>query len=552
MSRQIHRLLLNGYALAAIGCAVLPAVPAGAETRALLAGVWKFQSGIIPDLEGPQNDLTAMESLIRGEGATDVTVLRNDGVTRTTFETALHALGLRSKPGDWIFIYYSGHGAEADAAVKGTADGDTDQFLPLAGFDPDHQDAERFIVDKDLYAWVARYVPRDVEVFMIADACHSGTLHRSIDPRAWHFTPRLAFRNVPGYEIKLAARPAPRFPGVLGADDAAPTRSIQRADLPNEIYIGAAQDDQLALEASMPAEGAPSRGLLTYSFEQALTQVGADGKTLAADADHDGTLSVGELAVYLDSQVRALTGQRQESSAHYVSGADRLALFQTLPKPVAPAPNAAPLPAVWIVGHAQTTPLGWRLASAQGEADFVWDTGTGAVLRRSGDTVAEKVMSDAQLAGVIEKWGAVDALRPLLNEQAARVTITPGPSGARHAAESVVSVALAARDAPAVRYATIFNLASDGTVQRLYPLDRDGDGRMNGTRLPVLDNRVVAPYGVDHVVALVTPAPPAAFRATLRTADGQRGAGRLVAPIKALLAADPGAALSIGELYTGG
>ena len=61
--------------------------PAAAETRVLLIGVWKFHSAIIPDLKGPENDLGAMEALMRQPGDTDITVLRNDEVTRTTVVT---------------------------------------------------------------------------------------------------------------------------------------------------------------------------------------------------------------------------------------------------------------------------------------------------------------------------------------------------------------------------------------------------------------------------------------------------------------------------------
>ncbi len=536
----------------AAAAAMMVVAPSHGETRALLAGAWKFGSPLIPDLEGPQNDLAAMEALIRGEGATDVTVLRNDGVTRTTFETALHALGLRAKKGDWILIYYSGHGAEADAAIKGTADGDRDQFLPLPGFDLDHEDAEHFIVDKDLYAWIARYIPRGVEVLMMADACHSGTLQRSIDPRAWRFTPRLAFRGFEG-EIKLVARPAPRFPSVLAGQTDAPQAAIQRVDLPNEIYIGAAQDDQFALEASMPVEGAPSRGLLTYSFEQALTQTGPDGKTLAADTDHDGKLSVGELSAYLGSQVRALTGQRQETSAHYPTSADRLPLFETVAeRPVVASPAAKPLPAVFVSSGGSGDASGWRAAPSPDQADFIWDAKAGTVLRRSGDVVAQHVASIAALNGVVEKWAAIDALRPFLSEAAAKLVIGPGVAGMRHPPGAILQVGLELRPVAGARYATVFNLASDGTVQPLYPLDGDGDGRLSGFQLPVLDTAAVEPYGTDHVVALVTPTPPIAFRQQLRVTSGQRGAGRLVAPMRALLV-DAGrqGALSIGEIYTG-
>lgn len=537
---------------AACGLALTLSTPVSAETRALLAGVWKFGSAQIPDLQGPENDLVAVEALMRGQGAKDITVMRNDAVTRTGFETALHAMGLRSKPGDWIFIYYSGHGALADAAVKGTSDGETDQFLPLAGFDPDRQDPERFIVDKDIYAWIARYVPREVQVLMIADACHSGTLHRSVDPRAWRFTPRLALRG-DATDLKLVARPAPRFASVLAGGEE-PTAAT-RADLANNIYIGAALDDQLALEASLPAEGAPSRGLLTYAFEQALTTAGADGKSLAADADRDGKVQVGELAVYLNGQVRAMTGQRQESSAHFVSGADRLALFETIVRPPPQVSLARPLPAVHISGGAlEPSPSdGWRLAPSATKADFVWDVTSGSVLRRSGDVVAQRVQSRAALAGVVEKWTAMDTLRPFLAEGAGKVTIGPGRGDERHKPGTVVKVGLTLGPATAARFATVFNLASDGTVQRLYPLSDDGDGRvLPGTTLPLFDSRVVAPFGTDHVVAVITPAAPTALRDILRTTDGQRGAGRAAAAVKATLATGgPSTMLSVGELYTG-
>lgn len=528
---------------------------AHAETRALLAGVWQFNSALIPDLEGPANDLVAMEQLARVEGATDITVLRNSGVTRTTMETALHALGLRSKPGDWILFYYSGHGAQADAAVKGTADGDLDQFIPLSGFDLDKQDSERFVVDKDFYAWIARYIPRDVQVLMIADTCHSGTMHRSIDSRAFRFTPRLAMRNSAS-DIRLVARPAPRFPAVLAE---ATGDGATRSDLPNLIYIGAALDDQLALEASMPVEGAPSRGLLTYSFEQALTARGADGTSLAGDMNADGKVTVGELGVYLNSQVRALTGQRQESTAFYATGKETLALFATVAPPP-PAPPIAPaLPAIFAMDIKAGSALGgpghpWRVAPTMNQADFGWDMTKAIVLRRSGDAVAEHVSSAASLRGVIEKWNAVEALRPLLSETKARVVIGPERNGARYAPGANVTIALqqtAASGAPL--YATIFNLASDGTVQRLYPLAGDGDGLLGQTdSLPAFENSVVAPYGADHVVALLTPDNPVTFRALLRSIDNQRAAGRLVAPIwEALSKAAGKGALSIGELYTG-
>lgn len=525
-----------------------------AETRALLVGSWQFKSKLIMDLAGPENDLAAMETLVRGQGAQDVTVLRNEGVSRTTVETALHALGLRSKPGDWIFLYYTGHGALAEAAVKGTRDGDTDQFLPLAGFDPDVQDPERFIVDKDFYTWLSLYVPRGVQVLMMADTCHSGTLHRSVDPRVRGMAPRLTLgaRNV-----ELAARPAPRFASVLAAGEAAPAGAT-RDDLPNLFYISAARDDQIAWENALPVEGAPTRGFLTWSFEQGLTTPRPDGRGMAADQDGDGSLSIGELGSYLNVQVRMLSGQRQESNTVIPPGREGQGLFAAVPPPPAP-PAPPPLPGLYVADvKARASVTGdypWRILTDGQGADFVWDARAQAMLRRTGDVVAQNVRTAAQVRGVIEKWAALEALRPMLSEQAARLMVGPQENGARYPAGAPVTLALAQTQvASGPRYATVFNIAADGTVQRLYPVaEQDRDGELApGQSLPVLESQVIPPYGADHVVALVTPQPPQDFRLLLRTVENQRASARLVAPIRDVLAKNSGqASLTIGELYTG-
>lgn len=526
-----------------------------AETRALLVGAWQFRSPLIMDLAGPENDLAAMETLARAQGATDVTVLRNDGVSRTTVETALHALGLRAKAGDWILLYYTGHGALAEAATKGTRDGDTDQFLPLPGFDPDAIDPERFIVDKDFYTWLALYVPRGVQVLMIADTCHSGTLHRSVDPRAMGMTPRLTLgaRNV-----ELGARPAPRFASVL-AGGGVPAQAASRDDLPNLFFVSAARDDQIAWENALPVEGAPTRGFLTWSFEQGLTSARADGQGVAADQDGDGRIAIGELATYLNAQVRMLSGQRQDSNTIIPPGREGQALFAIVPPPPAP-PAQPPLPGLYVADvQARASMAGdhpWRLLADPKGADFVWDAPRRVMLRRTGDMVAQDVRGPAQVRGVIDKWAAIEALRPMLSEQRARVMIGPRDNGARYPAGAPVTLALAPVGAmdTAPRYATVFNVASDGTVQRLFPVaGEDGEGRLPpGQSLPLLETQVIAPFGTDHVVALVTPTPPSDLRLLLRTVENQRAAPRLVGAVRDALAKAGGqGSLSIGELYAG-
>jgi hypothetical protein len=103
------------------------------------------------------------------------------------------------------------------------------------------------------------------------------------------------------------------------------------------------------------------------------------------------------------------------------------------------------------------------------------------------------------------------------------------------------------------RYATVFNLASDGTVQVLYPLAPDGEGLLpNAGDVTVLDTEVVAPFGVDHIVAITGPEEMSALRAAVRSAAGQRAAGRLISVIRSDLKRSKGkGSLAIVELYSG-
>lgn len=542
--------------LLAYGLTLLPALAGSnavhAETRALLAGVSHFHSAQIPDLAGPANDLSAMELLMRSEGAQDVTTLSDDQVSRANMEDAIYKLGKRAKPGDWIVFYYTGHGAQAVTAIKGTRDGDFDQFVPLAGFDPAAPDPQRYIVDKDFYDWFAGYVPRDVNILMIADTCHSGSLNRSADKRVRRATSRLALADWAS-DMRLTARPGLQFDRILATGQLA--FPANREDLPNLIYIGAAQDGQFALEMPLPVEGRPPRGLLTFAIEQGLSQSGADGKTMLADLDADGRITAGEIAIYLDSQVRALSDQQQQPRTAFTSGREDTTLFANS-SIRAPQSVDWPRPQIYATSAAGSEKLRsldqpWLVVGPDDGADFIWDYDAGELLRRSGDLVAQNVLDTAAVRGVIEKWNSVGNLLPLINEARAKLQVMPGGADIAYRPGDIVAVNLTAKSSG--NYVTVFNLASDGTVQSLYPTEAaDGDGLMSGKALDgIIQTRVVRPFGVDHVIAVTSPAPQNELRALLRSVDGQRASGRTVPAIKRILANAPGrAGLSIVEIFT--
>ena len=535
------------------------AAPARSEIRALLIGANAYKVAGIPDLEGPGNDIAEVEKLVRGRGATDVTILRDEDVTRTRVETAFHALGLRAKPGDWIVFMYAGHGAQAEAAIKGVKKNDLDDLLVLPGLSLTQPDPANYITSADLRAWLLNYIPSNVQVLQMVDACHSGTLQRKIDPRAPHFRQRLAFKLRTGPDaLKLTARPAPQFEAlpnamgsVLGAHEA--------EYLPNVIYVSAAQDDQFAQEAALPEASSPNHGVLTYNFLSAMSAVGADGKTLLADTNQDGIVSFGEMAVYLDTQTRVMTDQQQEPSIHFASAYQDRPVFAeppahvvAVPEPSKPAVYAASAAAQMILKSATS----WLTVDSVSASDYVWDFPTGDVLGRTGDVVARNVSTAPALEGVIEKWATVEAVRPYLSDRYARIQIGPRANGSRYAPGAHVELSIVPATPAAAKppsYVTIFNLASDGRVQLLYPLEEDGDGRMPPKGpLPILTTEAIAPFGTDHILAVFTPERPDDFRNLLNTVKDTRGSGRLVSGIKAVMAksgAEGG--LTLGEIFTG-
>src|SRR3990167_6191633 len=111
---------------------VAAATPAAAEIRALIVAISKY-SDPIPSLDGPPNDAAALTSLLKEQGASDVTALADGQATRANIRSALEALGKRSKPGDWVIFFYAGHGSQAKSRDPTETDG-MDEFLALSGF----------------------------------------------------------------------------------------------------------------------------------------------------------------------------------------------------------------------------------------------------------------------------------------------------------------------------------------------------------------------------------------------------------------------------------
>lgn len=507
---------------------------ARAEIRALIVAVSKYQEPI-PSLDGPPNDAAALKTLLVAQGAKDIVSLTDAQATRSGIRAALEGLGRRSKPGDWVVFYYAGHGSQAKSTDPTEADG-LDEFMALGGFSVSKPDTEQFILDDDLRSWLVGFFPTTVNVLQIADSCHSGTMNRSLAAPS-PFRRRNALDN----PMAIALPKSPPDPL---------RRPPSAEDPPNLVFVGAAQDDQYALEGPLPRGDSPNRGLLTYALEGALSDRRPNGR-LAADHDDDGKLSLAELASTLETRTRELSATQQWSSATVPARNERSVIFQPLKAPPADERpvevKAADDRAADLLGG-----KGPWASIPRGTPDLTWSAQEGWVTDSRGDRVAEGLKTPEAMAGVIAKRRAVRQLAASADERRLRVGVGPKKPGELYRNGQSVDLSVVHRGDEA--WLTAFNLAGDGTVQMLYPLNGDGDGRMvsGQTRVVLARTKAVPPFGVDNVVAIATPTDPTLLRSALRRIDGKRDAAVAAGLIQdALDQAKGKAALGLGELYTG-
>lgn len=157
-------------------------LPAFAADRALLIGIGTYEN-LPPQLflHGPKNDLVAMETLLSGTMGFDhsaIRVLKDDQATRSAILSSIDEwLVAGTEPGDRAYLYYSGHGLQVT-----DHDGDEDDGMDeaLAPFDlvAGSKDWDGAVTDDELDAILDRLKGRAVT--LVIDACHSGTISRSL------------------------------------------------------------------------------------------------------------------------------------------------------------------------------------------------------------------------------------------------------------------------------------------------------------------------------------------------------------------------------------
>lgn len=265
---------------------------AASQRYALLVGVSTYpslQENL--QLHGPKNDVVLMRRLLqqRGFDARNIRVLA-DGLagagepTRAAIMGELQALAGRAAKGDFVFLFFAGHGSQQPARNLGPQnpepDGLDEMFLPrdIGKWSGATGTVQNAIIDDELGAAITAIRNRGAFVWAVFDTCHSGTITRGIvDDDVRYRDVKPADLGIPDAALAKAAREAAAaVPRTRGAGGEAPMTGVFAAraspDAGGFVAFYAAQSWERAPEERLPA-GHPDRqshGVFTFTLAQAL------------------------------------------------------------------------------------------------------------------------------------------------------------------------------------------------------------------------------------------------------------------------------------------
>ncbi|MBY3595369.1 caspase family protein [Rhizobium bangladeshense] len=504
--------------------------PERGTVRAVLIGIDLYRN--VPPLHGAVADAEDLSLSLRSVGVEDITLLKNGAADRQGIFDAIGAVTQRAGQGDLVVLSIAGHGSSEPERVKGSKPSGRDEVYVLAGFDTRLPGSRERIFGDEFKVLIHRLEEKGAEVLFIADTCHAGGMTRDVDPRG----AKITWRQAPSYTIE--------------EDDLAPISTAADAlstgfDYKRLTFLAAVDENTKSPEIMIPGV-AQKRGALSYATARAF-----EG---AADRNGDGVVNRRELFEYVRQSVYQFTDQRQNIFTQSPPGSDldRAVVYaydragaaeaeksNVPPPPPEPAPIAvAALGSEPVLQDIDPAVIPFKLTD-ETRAELVFDPEKGEAIA-GGDVVASEVGA-GDIPFIVDRMAALDTLKRLseTNPQTVRVT----PSDTVHREGERVGVTVSDLGG---RKLVLFDVSGDGTVQFLYPGEREVDAEMSASF--DLDLSVVAPFGTDLLVAVTSDRPMPALVEFLKQNDRRRTAGNIARRLGDVLPA--GARVGFTVLYT--
>jgi hypothetical protein len=287
---------------------ILPITPTYAERHALLMGISDYESPLVSDLEGPIYDIAALKKALVAHWEFPekniVTLVDSDG-TRPRLLEELRKLKDKTKPGDHIFFYFSGHGTSGRDEGHAIPLPHTSGALIPVDFpgDGSHEEQlEKIIIGKrDIRPLLTALDEGERKIFVAIDSCYSGNAVRNvfgpIIPKGFRTKTRFVKMTPPS-----PSRGLTRTKGTLNIMDdpdlcgyRCGTKEIEPYPYRNVFFLSAASDAEVAEDISeanlrhLPTVDGEPHGAFSDALLRVLTG------DLNADTNNDSSLNYDEI-----------------------------------------------------------------------------------------------------------------------------------------------------------------------------------------------------------------------------------------------------------------
>lgn len=270
-------------------CLLGAGLVAGAVPRALLVGVSELVHQ--PQslwLQAPRNDVRLMREALLAQGfaAQDI-LLAADGVPGAVLpdsvqiHAALQRLLASSGSGDFVLLYFSGHGARLRDTRKRyqEPDGLAENFLAreVRGVMGNSPTLDGGLRDVDVEAWIQAFLAKNVFVAAVFDTCAAASMTRG---RLSDVSAPLASNAAHDDEVRWRGVRASQLQAGLNAPQAPPATSAltppAALPVPRARYVAlfASESHQVTPELRLPRASARSvpQGLLTWALVESLAR----------------------------------------------------------------------------------------------------------------------------------------------------------------------------------------------------------------------------------------------------------------------------------------
>jgi hypothetical protein len=501
--------------------------PGGGAVRALVIGINKYPNlDAASELHGAVADAMDITAALKAVGVKVQDPLINEQVTRERVIAEMNRLVSESRPGDLVIITYSGHGMRVRGYKRwdGKNRNAYHSQLALSKFSPtDPDNGHEVIVDAEMRAWYSRLDRNNVDVLVVMDASYGGRM-RQLIPFSSSMRTRALNTNLDD-KIHDSFVPIPMTEKEAGAD----TNEMKHVT----FFAGATEESTVPEMPGIDGNNlAAIRGALSYFMARAIRGEASQGKVTRA-----------QLFKYVFANVRNATEGRQ-----FIDFGPRTDDDDALQQVVFVIDDDAAAVRVAIVNGAKdlfsaiekfNAPF---VRSEPSEADVVWDVAHSTALSR-GDLIMSQV-DGSVLGAVIDRTWAVREIQKLAARRI--IDVRMGENGRDYGlGDQPTLVAEGIRGS----YLTVVNVASDGTLQLLFPFYPSQEPRMSTdqwTYAPEVD----LPLGTDYTVVIATSAPAPDLIGWLRAHNQKHDAFALPGVIAKTIAADGKTRLGTASLFT--